>query len=60
DPYFRMTRDVAPRIGYQKPALIESSFFPALQVGLSGVRAQDPLQAGLSGSPYLPEYHLSK
>ena len=32
DPYFRMARDVAPRIGYQKPALIESSFFPALQV----------------------------
>ncbi|KAH0972094.1 hypothetical protein GBA52_024250 [Prunus armeniaca] len=32
DPYFRMTRDVAPRIGYQKPALIESSFFPAMQV----------------------------
>ncbi|KAI3976880.1 hypothetical protein MKX01_008738 [Papaver californicum] len=31
DPYFRMTRDVAPRIGYQKPVLIESSFFPALQ-----------------------------
>ncbi|RRT56396.1 hypothetical protein B296_00019303 [Ensete ventricosum] len=34
DPYFRMTRDVAPRIGYQKPALIESSFFPALQVDI--------------------------
>ena len=32
DPYFRMTRDVAPRIGYQKPSLIESRFFPALQV----------------------------
>jgi len=32
DPYFRMTRDVAPKIGYNKPALIESSFFPALQV----------------------------
>ncbi|KAK3034130.1 hypothetical protein RJ639_033473 [Escallonia herrerae] len=31
DPYFRMTRDVAPRLGYSKPALIESSFFPALQ-----------------------------
>lgn len=29
-----MTRDVAPRIGYQKPALIESSFFPALQVSI--------------------------
>ncbi|EFJ24416.1 hypothetical protein SELMODRAFT_442375 [Selaginella moellendorffii] len=35
DPYFRMTRDVAPRLGYQKPALIESRFFPALQ-GESG------------------------
>ena len=32
DPYFRMTRDVAPKLGYFKPALIESSFFPALQV----------------------------
>jgi tryptophanyl-tRNA synthetase len=32
DPYFRMTRDVAPRIGFQKPALIEALFFPALQV----------------------------
>ncbi|XP_014676867.1 PREDICTED: tryptophan--tRNA ligase, cytoplasmic-like [Priapulus caudatus] len=31
DPYFRMTRDVAPRLGYPKPALIHSSFFPALQ-----------------------------
>ena len=30
-----MTRDVAPRIGYDKPALIESRFFPALQ-GESG------------------------
>jgi tryptophanyl-tRNA synthetase len=31
DPYFRMTRDVAPRLGFQKPALIHSKFFPALQ-----------------------------
>ncbi|RLN87291.1 hypothetical protein BBJ28_00014897, partial [Nothophytophthora sp. Chile5] len=31
DPYFRMTRDVAPRIGYLKPAAIHSKFFPALQ-----------------------------
>ncbi|KAJ9467333.1 Tryptophan--tRNA ligase [Diplonema papillatum] len=31
DPYFRMTRDVAPRLGYLKPALIHSTFFPALQ-----------------------------
>ena len=31
DPYFRMTRDVAPKIGEDKPALIHSKFFPALQ-----------------------------
>lgn len=31
DPYFRMTRDVAPRLGYLKPALIHSRFIPALQ-----------------------------
>jgi len=31
DPYFRMTRDVAPRLGYPKPGLIHSSFLPALQ-----------------------------
>lgn len=30
DPYFRMTRDVAPRIGYNKPALIHSKFIPSL------------------------------
>jgi tryptophanyl-tRNA synthetase len=31
DPYFRITRDVAPNLGFKKPALIESIFFPALQ-----------------------------
>lgn len=31
DPYFRLTRDVAPRMGSPKPALIHSKFFPALQ-----------------------------
>eukprot|EP01130_Rhizamoeba_saxonica_P001953 TRINITY_DN11777_c0_g1_i1.p1 TRINITY_DN11777_c0_g1~~TRINITY_DN11777_c0_g1_i1.p1 ORF type:complete len:389 (-),score=96.83 TRINITY_DN11777_c0_g1_i1:66-1232(-) len=31
DPYFRMTRDVAPRLGFHKPAVIHSRFFPALQ-----------------------------
>jgi len=30
DPYFRMARDIAPRLKYQKPALIHSQFFPAL------------------------------
>ena len=31
DPYFRMTRDVAERIGFKKPASLLSKFFPALQ-----------------------------
>lgn len=32
DAYFRMTRDVAPRMKLRKPALIHSRFFPGLQV----------------------------
>lgn len=31
DPFFRITRDIAPRLGLMKPALIHSKFFPALQ-----------------------------
>jgi len=31
DPYFRMTRDVAHKLKYMKPANIYSTFFPALQ-----------------------------
>nr|XP_053651231.1 tryptophan--tRNA ligase, cytoplasmic-like [Cherax quadricarinatus]XP_053651232.1 tryptophan--tRNA ligase, cytoplasmic-like [Cherax quadricarinatus] len=41
DPYFRMTRDVAPRLGFQKPALIHSTFFPALQGASSKMSASD-------------------
>jgi tryptophanyl-tRNA synthetase len=42
DPYFRMTRDVAPRLGMQKPALLHSVFFPALQGAKSKMSASDP------------------
>ncbi|WIA29340.1 hypothetical protein OEZ86_011845 [Tetradesmus obliquus] len=45
DPYFRMTRDVAPRLGYQKPALIEARFFPALQGESGKMSASDPNSA---------------
>ncbi|KAI8851472.1 tryptophanyl-tRNA synthetase [Chytridium lagenaria] len=31
DPYFRLTRDVAVKLKYPKPALIHAKFFPALQ-----------------------------
>merc|ERR1711981_947182 len=41
DPYFRMTRDVAHRIGGLKPALLHSSFFPALQGAKSKMSASD-------------------
>ncbi|KDR18550.1 tryptophan--tRNA ligase, cytoplasmic-like isoform X1 [Zootermopsis nevadensis] len=41
DPYFRMTRDVAPRLGYHKPALLHSSFFPALQGAQTKMSASD-------------------
>ena len=36
-----MTRDVAPRLGYLKPALIHSKFFPALQGAGSKMSASD-------------------
>lgn len=42
DPYFRMMRDVAPRIGFQKPALLHSIFFPALQGAKTKMSASDP------------------
>lgn len=31
DPYWRVARDVAPRLGYYKPAQIHCKFFPSLQ-----------------------------
>ena len=42
DPYFRMTRDVAPRLGFHKPALLHSSFFPSLQGPQSKMSSSDP------------------
>merc|ERR1712198_514911 len=42
DPYFRMTRDVAPVLKYKKPSLLLSKFFPALQGAQSKMSASDP------------------
>lgn len=36
-----MTRDVAPRLGYAKPALIHSQFLPALQGAQTKMSASD-------------------
>lgn len=41
DPYFRMTRDVCPRIGFLKPSLLHSKFFPALQGAQTKMSASD-------------------
>lgn len=41
DPYFRMQRDVAPRLGFPKPALLHSTFFPALQGAKTKMSASD-------------------
>lgn len=45
DPYFRMTRDVAPKLGYIKPALIHSKFFPGLGGIQTKMSASDPNSA---------------
>lgn len=37
-----MTRDVAPRLNYPKPALIHSSFLPALSGAQTKMSASDP------------------
>jgi len=41
DPYFRMSRDAAPRLKYQKPAMIYSRFLPALQGAQTKMAASD-------------------
>lgn len=41
DPYFRLTRDSAPKLGYHKPALIHAKFFPALQGARSKMSSSD-------------------
>lgn len=42
DPYFRLTRDVAVKLKYPKPALLHAKFFPALQGPQSKMSASDP------------------
>ncbi|GMT10580.1 hypothetical protein PFISCL1PPCAC_1877, partial [Pristionchus fissidentatus] len=41
DPYFRMCRDVAPRLNSPKPSLIYSKFLPALQGSQCKMAASD-------------------
>jgi len=47
DPYFRMTRDITPRLGkgYLKPALMHSKFLAALQGPDAKMSSSDPKSA---------------
>ncbi len=45
DPYFRQTRDVAPRLKYHKPSLIHSKFFPALQGSQTKMSASNEMSS---------------
>lgn len=45
DPYFRLTRDVAGKLKYTKPALIHAKFFPALQGPGTKMSASIPTSA---------------
>ncbi|MFX1368188.1 MAG: tryptophan--tRNA ligase [Promethearchaeota archaeon] len=42
DPYWRVTRDVAERLGYYKPASIQNQFIPGLKEG-GKMSASDPM-----------------
>lgn len=42
DPYFRMTRDIAQKLKFFKPASIYSTFFPALQGKKTKMSSSDP------------------
>ena len=44
DPYWRISRDVAPKMGYYKPAQIHSTFLPGLGPG-GKMSASDPNSA---------------
>jgi len=59
DPYWRMTRDVAERMGYYKPAQIHSKFIPGL--GLRGKMSSSKPQTAIltSDEPEIIEKKVS-
>ena len=51
DPHFRITRDVAERLGYYKPALIQSMFLPSLEGPMSKMSASKSNSAIFTVAP---------
>lgn len=45
DPHFRITRDVAPLLGYPKPALLHNKLMPSLRGMNAKMSASDPASA---------------
>lgn len=45
DPYFRLTREIAPRMKFRKPVLLHSRFLPSLAGVGTKMSASDPLHA---------------
>ena len=45
DPHFRLARDVLPKLGFYKPAIIHSKFFPSLLGKNAKMSASDPSSA---------------
>lgn len=61
DPYFRLTRDAAPRLGWVKPALIHSKFFPALQGAASKMSASSTTSAiFVTDTPKIIDHKINK
>lgn len=51
DPHFRVTRDVLPRLGFYKPASIQSRFLP----GLAGMAADGKMSSSTGHAIYLTD-----
>lgn len=45
DAFFRLTRDVAPRLHYRRPAILHSKFFPGLRGVQTKMSSSDPTSA---------------
>lgn len=60
DPYFRMARDVAKKLGYTKPAVIHSKFIPSLRgaqhkmssTACGATNSTNAVTAGVCGTKY--------
>lgn len=61
DPHFRVARDVYPKLGYYKPAILHSKFMPGLRGVETKMSASDPTSTIFTtDSPKEVEYKIKK